>query len=73
MIVKNGLFYLSRFIQCVVGTKQEFENLNKQVSKHFGILWFQKGMLTIKTSQAYFVRSILSISYSKGNFRIIGN
>ena len=55
MIVKNEFFYLSRFIQCVVGTKQEFENLSKQVTKHFGILLFQKGMLTVKTSQAYFI------------------
>ena len=55
MIVKNELFYLSRFIQCVVGTKQEFENLSKQMTKHFGILLFQKGMLTVKTSQAYFM------------------
>ena len=49
MIVKNELFYLSCFIQCVVGTKQEFENVSKQVTKHFGILLFQKGMLTVKT------------------------
>ena len=52
MIVKNELFL---FIQSVVRTKQEFENLSKQVTKHFGILLFQKGMLTVKTSQAYFM------------------
>ena len=55
MIVKNEFFYLRHFIQCVVGTKQEFENLSKQVTKHFGILLFQKGMLTVKTSEAYFI------------------
>ena len=25
------------------------------MTKHFGILLFQKGMLTVKTSQAYFM------------------
>ena len=61
---------MRRFIQCIVGTNQEFENLSRQVTKHFGILLFQKGTLTVKTSQAYFMRSILSISSKRGNFQL---
>ena len=32
------------------------------MTKHFGILLFQKGMLTVKTFQTYFLASILSMS-----------